>query len=147
MSNIVRIRESAEKLVGSLLGAPYKELPFQYDIETNDSRALAAGFAVTWAEGAQVYKIDQVVNMEQSLIVDLTKRVYVRGDDDKVTAAIDSLHLSCDKIIKNFFCSKIGLPAIIQRVQLTTLGEPTRITDGRDIVALRMVFRVSYLLT
>lgn len=144
--NIVAIRTAAEDLVATALGASYKELPFQYDVESNDARSLAAGYAVSLGDAAQVYTIDQLVNIEQDLFVDVTKRVYIRNDDDKMSDAIDTIYNALEQIIVGFCLDKIALRNIIQKVELSSMSEPTRIGEGRDIVRIRLSFKIKYLI-
>lgn len=142
---ITAVRLNAESIVKGILGTPFKELPYQFDVETNDSRNLASGFAVTWGPGTQTYEINQVVNLKQDLIVTITKRCFVRNDDDKITETLDTVYTSIGTILKRFICDRLDMMSTVQEIQLKVLGEPIRIGEGRDILSVRMVFEVRYL--
>lgn len=144
--NITQLRCQAEAIVQSELGAEFSGLPFQFDIEMNESRSLANGFAVTWGSGNQVYNIDQRVNIEQDLRVSITKRVFVRNNDDKIVSETDGVYSALGNIIKRFVMDRLDCSDIVQTVELSSLGEPERIGNGRDIVLITLVFRVKYII-
>jgi len=144
--NIVAIRAQAEALVAAALGGGYRELPYQLQPEMNDERSLAAGYAVTWGAGSQIENVSQVVNIEQGLKIYITKRVFVRNDDDKVVTAVDDLYTASAAIVNKFCRDKLDLPGIVQRVKLVSMGEPRGIGEGRDIMSLSLDFRLQYTL-
>lgn len=143
--SIVNIRQAAESLVATTLGSPYRKIPYDFDPEMNDSRSLENGYSVLWGRAAQVYEIDQKVNLEQDLFVLITKRVYVRNDDSKTITEMDTVYSAIGTILDKFIMTKIGLPGIIQRVELTEMGEPLKIGQGRDLYQIKLQFKVRYL--
>lgn len=146
--NITTLRSSAESIVATVLGAGYAELPYQFDIETNDSRALNAGYSVVWGAGSQFYEsADQCPNIEQELIVTITKRVYIRNDDDKIVTETDSVYSSIGTILKRFIMDKLDQDSICHRVALRSMDAPERMGNGRDIISIRLVFSVRYVVT
>jgi hypothetical protein len=142
--NITTIRTEAENIVATALGPAYKELPYQYDIGMNDGRTLEAGYAVTFGNGRQIFNIDQAVNLEQDIIVELVKRVFIRNDDDKASLTLDDLYNACETIIKSFIKDKINLEGTVLRVDLTEIGQPQKIGEGRDIYVIRLEFKAQY---
>jgi hypothetical protein len=144
---ISTVRTTAVSLLTTILGAGWNELPFQVDIDLNNTRSLDKGFSVQWGEGSQVYLIDQCVNLEQDLEVELSRRIFIRNDDAKATVIIDSMYDSVADIAKQFCFGKLGIPATVQQVEMTRLEKPKRAGEGRDIAVIKMIFRVRYLVT
>lgn len=144
--NIVTIRQNAVTLVQAALGAGFKELPFSYEIEMNDERALASGFTVTVGNGDPLRSVDQAIGVEQDLYVTITKRAFVRNDDSSQISAADSLYTACDQILRSFVYDKFGIKDVVQRCELKQLGRPQTLGKGRDIVSVELQFRVRYLL-
>lgn len=145
MSNMVVVRQALLALVGTTLGAPYKELPFQYGVDKNDSRSLQAGYAVRYGQANQSYDIDQAVNLEHDFEVEITSRVFVRNSDDKVEATLDGIYNLISPLLNKILMEKVGIPATIQRAELRSMGEPHLIGEGRDTLSITLGFRVRYL--
>jgi hypothetical protein len=141
--NITTIRDAAETTLASALTG-YKELPFQFDIAMNESRSLESGYAVVWGEATQNYDLHQTPALEQELIVTVTKRVYVRGDDDVIVTAGDSVYSALGAIIRSFVVDKLSRTDLIYDCRLRSLGEPERVGQGRDILAFTLRFGVKY---
>lgn len=145
--DLATIRTSIKNIVAAELGASYHELPYQFRIEENDSRHLSAGYSILLGDGTQIYLVDQAINIEQDIQVIITKRVYIRNDDEKIFTDIDTLYSSIGNIIKRCVNSNLEIPEVVQEVHLDSLGKPEGLENGRDIVSIPLSFRVRYLIT
>lgn len=152
-ASIVQIRAAATAIVQTVLDTyagvgAYKQLPYELYPEENSDRALDKGFAITYGDAQPIDgMITQAVNLEQEVFVTITKRVFVRNDDEKIMVTMDDVYNATEDLIRQFVRDKIGIPAIIQRVELFTMPKPKMVGNGRDILALTLNFRVRYIIT
>lgn len=142
--SISAVRSSAETIVASVLGAPFAELPFQFNVDLNDDRRKAAGFAVTWGEASQVYEVHQSVMLQQTLRVVITKRVFVRNDDDAITTKLASVYDLIETLIPRFVTDRLDIPQTILTAKLASMSEPSFFGEGRDIASIELNFQLVY---
>lgn len=145
--SIATVRQAAEAIVVSVLGDTFKPLPFAYDVDKNDERALENGYAVTVGEATPgTVRVDQRKVLEQELFVDITSRVYVRNDDSKSTASIDAVLAYLSTIINQFWISRLGVPATVLKCEIDTVYAPGFVNNGRDIVKVKARFLVNHVI-
>lgn len=144
--NIVGIRQKCEEIVAHELGAEFRALPHQFDIDANDSRSLEAGYSVLWGDAAESPEhIDQAINVVQGIEVQITRRVFVRTDDSKAVAALDEVYGAIGRIIDRFVMDRMDSAGTVQEVRFGSMSKPAPIGNGRDIYGISLLFRVRYL--
>jgi hypothetical protein len=150
---IVRVREqmvAVTQLCLDQYSSPglYKQLKMEINVEESDDRNLKNGYAITYGDAQPLDgMITQAVNLEQEMLLTVTKRVFVRNDDEKILLGMDDVYNATEDIIRTFIRDKIGIPDIIQRVELFSMPKPKMIGNGRDILALTLNFRVRYIIS
>jgi hypothetical protein len=141
------VRSAAETIVKETLGQPYRELPFQFEIDRNDERAKQAGYAVVWGAASQNYSVHQTIMMEQDLIVKVVKRVFVRNTDNKITDRLDDVYGLIADLIPRFVEDRLDIPETVTEGTLSAMSEPQFFGENRDVVSLTLTFRMTYKLS
>jgi hypothetical protein len=139
------VRTAAESEVATILTG-YHEVPFQAFMESNDARTLDNGYAIWFGNASQSFAIHQAITLEMPIRVSVSKRVYIRNNDDKITDTLNTLYGFTDDIIRKFVTDRLDISNTVANAVLTEMSEPQLIGQGRDIVALNLTFQVRYLL-
>jgi len=144
--NVVKVLKSGQALIKAALGAEAIQMPFQFDADNlNDLRSLESAFDMHPYDASQVYIIDQKLNVEQDFEVTLTKRTFVRQNDDDIEGRIFDMYDSCAQIMDSFCNRKLDLVGIVQKCHMTSMSKPEKLGDGRDVWSIKMMFKIRYL--
>lgn len=142
---VSEIRTKAKEIVGVALGPEFRSLPHQFNIALNDDRSLSAGYAVLWGSATQTFEVDQLVNLEQDVLVEITKRIFVRNSDEKTVSESEAVYDAIGTVLKRFILDKLDLPGVVQEVSLRSIEEPRFLNESSDVLSVRVIFSVRYL--
>lgn len=143
MSNIVeQICDAFESSISTQLGVTYKELKYKFDVAENNFKINKKRYGVIPSSGETFSGITCNYTMSQDFEVILTDDFVNRLGDSGQRSAMFGLYDQMDKIFKELYTQKAGIPNIIILVESMTLEEPEFLED--NIVVLRSIFTVQY---
>lgn len=128
--------------IGILLGSPWKELKYIYELEKNNLRAQEKAYGVGVGAGETVSGATKSVTVDQEFFVVLTDKITNRSSDSNQRAALSALYDKKEILDKNILGKKLNLTSIVLVVSSIGTDEPLMLNDG--VIALTSRYIVKY---
>lgn len=136
------IRTAMVNRIKALLPA-YKELHNIFNVEDNEERNLASGFAVKWGGANMVNGCTRHLSFNSPMVVSFTNKVNVRAVDNQAPDTGD-LFDDAETVIKSVFNDTfLAVPDLIRGIKSASISAPILIS-GKTIVQIDVSFIVDF---
>ena len=126
MSTIVRsVYDALKSQVSTTLGSEWTELKFIFDIEKNDQRDLAKGYAIEPLSAINNPSILKTYTLDQGFQITLTRsNAREINDTDLIEGILDDLYDEASEIFKAVLNTQLGIPTIVMSVSNPNMDAP-----------------------
>lgn len=120
----------------------YTRLKHSYDLELNNLRDSAAGYAIVSGAAQETVGATKAITLDHDFGVILTRKFGGRANDTEERSVLNTIYGDLELLYRDFASSKLGIANTVLVVNNLSMDEPEKIAD--NVISVKMNFTVRH---